>query len=95
MVMRKHTQVEVLRMAELVRDEMTEILIGLGQQNTRARALADSIIRDYLGSLRNILDMPYGGTLSPDELAEMMLSQYVYKHHGHNEEEAAAALIAN
>lgn len=92
--MRKHTQVEVHRMAELVRSEMVQILIGLGQRNVKAKVLADLIIRDNEESLRNILDMPHGGTLSPDELAEMMLSQYIYKHHGRDDEEAAAALIA-
>jgi hypothetical protein len=46
-----------------------------------------------MDNLRTALDMPHGGALSPDELAEMMLTQYVYKRHGHYNEKSAAALV--
>lgn len=33
--------------------------------------------------------MPHGGILPPDKLADMILSQYVYKRHGRFSEDAA------
>jgi hypothetical protein len=92
--MRKHTQAEVDRMADLVRDELVKLLISIGQRSTKSKVLANTIIKENLENLNNILDMPHGGALSPDELAEMVLSQYVYKRQGLYDEEAAAALMA-
>ncbi|MEC0140931.1 hypothetical protein P4H94_29250 [Paenibacillus macerans] len=89
----KHTQAEVLKMAELVSSELVALLLDLGQGKEKAKVIAETIIRESMDNLRATLDMPYGGTLSPYELAEMMLTQYVYKRRGHFDEEAAAAVV--
>ncbi len=91
--MRKHTKTEVLRMTELVREELIGILIGLGHGTVKADLLADAIIKENEESFRKVLDMPHGGTLPPDELADMILSQYVYKRHGRFSEEAATTAV--
>jgi DNA repair protein RadC len=91
--MKKHTQAEITKMVELVRSELIELLLDLGQGKEKAKVFAETIIRESMDNLQATLDMPYGGTLSPDELAEMMLTQYVYRRHGHINEEAAAAVI--
>lgn len=43
--MRKHTKTEVLRMTELVREELISILIGLGHGTVKADLLADATIK--------------------------------------------------
>jgi len=91
--MKKHTQVEILKMTELVRSDLIELLLDLGQGKEKAKVIAETIIRESIDSLQETLDMPYGGTLSSDELAEMMLTQYVFRRHGHFNEEAAAAVV--
>jgi|HigsolmetaGSP11D_1036233.scaffolds.fasta_scaffold52583_1 DNA repair protein RadC len=91
--MSKHTQDEIVKMAKLVKTELVSLLLDLGQEKERAKVIAESIIREGMDSLQATLDMPYGGTLPPDELAEMMLTQYVIRRQGHFSEEAAAAVI--
>jgi len=91
--MKKHTRVEIIKMTELIRSDLIELLLDLGQEKETAKVIAETIIREGMDNLQVTLDMPYGGTLSPDELAEMMLTQYVIRRHGHFNEEAAAALI--
>lgn len=93
--MEKHTEGEVYRMADLVKDELIRLLISLGQSSAKSKVLANVIIKENFENLNSILDMPHGGTLSPDELAEMVLSQYVYQRKGLcNEEAAATTLLA-
>ena len=91
--MKKHTRVEVLKMAELIQLELVELLLDLGQAKEKANVIAGTIIREGMDHLQATLDMPYGGTLSPEELAEMMLTQFVFRRHGHFNEEAAATTL--
>ncbi|MFD0671046.1 hypothetical protein [Cohnella sp. GCM10027633] len=91
--MRKHNRLEVQKTAELVRIELVQLLANLGQSVDRSQALANEIIGASTSHLKSILDMPQGGSLSPYELAEMVLAQYVHQRQGHFSEESAAAMV--
>lgn len=90
--MRKHTRLEVQGMAELVKVELVHLLSSLGKSADQSQTLANEIMDASRINLKSILDMPQGGTLSPYELAEMVLAQFVHQAKGHFTEEAAVAL---
>lgn len=92
--MRDHTQPEVYRTATLVTDALVNLLNDLRPRITQPEVRASKIMNENMDVLIQILNMPHGGALSPDELAEMVLSHYVFKHKGVYNEEAAATLLA-
>lgn len=87
--MRKYTDSELKRTEELVWLELVDLLHRLGQSNLEARANANTLLQYNLERLKQILNMPHGGSLSPEELAEMLLSHHI--HNCQSGEEAAAA----
>lgn len=90
--MKKHTRIEILKMAELIRADLIELLHEMGQTKDTQR-IAETILKENMTFLQKTLDMPHGGSLSPDELAEMMLAQSVERRGGHYNQEAAATLF--
>lgn len=86
--MRKHTDSELNRTAELVWLELVDLLHRLGQSNVEARSNANAILHYNFGRLKHLLNMPHGGSLSPEELAEMLLSHHIQNRQ--SGEEAAA-----
>lgn len=93
--MRKHTRAEVYSMAIFVKDAMVQLLGTMGVEFNKAHILATKIIQESIEGLNEILDMPHGGSLAPEEIAEMLLSQYVYEQQGETNEEAAAIALVN
>ena len=72
----KHSLDEIHAMSELIRIDLIELLVTLGKNQKEAEVLSREITNINITWIKEILDMPHGGTLSPNEIAEILLNQY-------------------
>ena len=87
--MRKHTTEEIMAMTQLIEESINELLSNLfGESHLDARRLVKTF--DY--KIVEILDMPYGGTLAPEEIAQMILSEVDLNRYFPQDEAAACSL---
>ena len=89
--MTKHTEQEVLGMLELVEENIELILRQLGVDNKKISRLGKHLIKLNKNKINELLDMPSGGTLPPEELAQMVVLNHINDLKKHSSEAAAAA----
>jgi hypothetical protein len=72
---------------ECLEESLKNLKLGLGDP----RNLSQDLLEKYKQDVMNILDMPFGGTLSPGEYAEMILLKFF---DARSDYEAAATLMS-
>ncbi|MBP1970182.1 hypothetical protein J2Z83_002300 [Virgibacillus natechei] len=88
-----HTNKEFLEMEGFILNSLKELYVyyDIGSQS-QADDNAEYLLSKYDREIRSFLDQPYGGTFSPDEIAEMILTQE-YKKRNSSEEAATLGLM--
>ena len=60
-------------MLNLISKSLTEQLIRIGVKREDAQKESTVLVKKYRHKIYKVIHMPYGGTLPPEELAEMVL----------------------
>lgn len=77
---------EIKGMQKLIRESIKEYLSIMGYKNVNHTS--DRLVKDNRSRIIQLLNKPMGGTLAPEEIAEMLIIQDLRKRN--NTEEAAA-----
>lgn len=80
---------EILGMQELIRESVREYLNIMGYKNVDHTS--DRLVKANRTRIIQLLNKPMGGTLAPEEIAEMLIIQDLRKR---NKTEEAAATTA-
>lgn len=90
----KHTKEEVQGMLALIESSIEDLYRQLNSDKTieeNPEKKASMLISKYRLNIEEILNKPYGGTLAPEEMAEIIFSQ---ETHNNSSEEAATKVIS-
>lgn len=93
----KHSQEEIEGMLQLIEDSLKYLCRYNGDFfNKNIDEAVGNLMKKYKVKIVEILNKPHGGTLAPEEIAEIILTQEVYKRHIERRysEEAAATSTA-
>lgn len=95
--MENHTNEELHGMLFLIESGIVELYDRLElnlekRQDGNSEQVAKSLIAKHKANIQSLLNKPYGGTLAPEEIAEMILVQEY--HPKYKSEEAATNAIA-
>ena len=64
------------RMFEIIENSIKFILNHMKIDTSTSDMLARDILRKNSRRIEKLLDMPYGGTLAPEEIAQVLVSEY-------------------
>ncbi|OXS58130.1 hypothetical protein B0G93_11510 [Bacillus sp. V-88] len=81
-----HSEEEIEGMQELICQSIREYLTAMGFPNVDH--LSKCLVENNKNNIIDILNKPLGGTLAPEEIAEMLIVQDLLKQN--NSEEAAS-----
>ena len=90
----KHSDQELEAMLILIKESLIELYGHLKlPKETSHEASANKLVKVYREEINKLLDQPHGGTLSPEEIAEIILAQELYYNGDLHEEAAATSLM--
>jgi len=65
---------ELEKMLQLIQKSVEFILLQTGVDKKVIRTVSFKLIKDNRDNIIDLLDMPYGGTLSPEEIAQSIVA---------------------
>jgi phosphopantetheine adenylyltransferase len=86
----KHSNEEIKGMIDLITKSLEELIECLDKKH---EITAEMLIPKYRDHIEEIINKPYGGTLAPEEIAEIIVSQELLPKRHFTEEAAATTYI--